>query len=84
MKKPNELYRHEQYGCLECMGCRELIEIPFEAVLKGGHGPVPIKANPENLLIWIELQELDHEKCSSFQDARQAALCREFRRPVIQ
>lgn len=74
------MYHHAGFGCLECMGCRELIEVPHEAVLKNGQPPVPIKSNPENLMLWRELMELDHEKCSSFKDARMAQQARQYRK----
>ena len=75
------LYHHERYGAYECMGCREMIEIPSFAVVKQGHPPVRIKMDPLNLLLWRELQELDHAKCSQFKDERMAKQAREHRRP---
>jgi len=75
------LYHHEQLGAYECMGCREFIEIPAFAVVAQGHPPVRIKGDPLNLLLWRELMELDHAKCSQFKDERMMKQAREHRRP---
>jgi hypothetical protein len=77
------LYHHERWGAYECLGCNELIEIPALAVLAAGRLPVRIKTNPENLLIWVEMIELDHAKCSSFKDAKMARDARTFRKPML-
>lgn len=73
------LYHHERLGAVECLGCRELIEIPHCAVLRAGQRPERVRGNPENLLLWLELQELDHEKCLSFNDAEKALAARQHR-----
>lgn len=70
MNKPApSLYHHEQYDCYECLGCREVMEVPFKAVLKNGQSPEFIKRNPENRLIWIELMQEGHSRCHLFKDA---------------
>lgn len=74
------LYYHERDGAYQCLGCHEFIEIPHCAVLKGGQRPEPVKHNPENRMIWVELTELDHTPCLLFADAEMARHAREFRR----
>ena len=82
MKIPSEspLYHHAQWGAYECMGCGELIEIPALAVLASGQMPVRIKSNPENLFIWVELMELDHQPCLAFSDLKMAQDARLYRK----
>ena len=76
------LYHYVEWAAYECMGCHELIEIPALAVLAAGRLPVRIKTNPENLLIWVEMIEMDHAKCSSFKDAKMAQDARTYRKPM--
>lgn len=79
---PAKLYRYEVMGELrgvECMGCHDVMEVPTFAVLHAGKRPERIRGNPENLLAWLELQELFHEKCNLFSDAEKAEQQREFR-----
>lgn len=77
--KPNSFYHHQSIGALECMGCHEYIEIPHEAVLKNGQAKARIKDDPLNLLLWRELMEIKHEKCSAFKDDRLQKQAMEFR-----
>ncbi|MGA8730300.1 MAG: hypothetical protein WB608_16215 [Terracidiphilus sp.] len=79
---PSPLYHHRELGAFECMGCYDMIEIPRMAVLKAGCPRVPIQGSPENLAIWTELQELDHQPCMSFSDACQAQQHREHRKTI--
>lgn len=84
-ERPPSLYLWDRYDAYECMGCHEMIETPRFAVIKGGRERVPIRTNPENRLIWLELMELDHAKCGAFQfDAAKAKAAREYRRPLFQ
>ncbi len=81
--EPSPLYLHERYDAYECLGCGEMIEIPRYAVIKAGLQPVEIKGNPENLLCWRELVEIDHAPCIHFTDATMAQQAREHRRPIM-
>ena len=81
--KPDVLYHHERDDYYECMGCGALLEVPRIAVLQGGRSAVSIVTNPENRLLWVELQTLDHEPCTKFLDAHQAAQARTFRRRIV-
>ncbi|MGA2890330.1 MAG: hypothetical protein ABSE51_19980 [Terracidiphilus sp.] len=74
------LYFHARYGAYECMGCYELIEIPYKATLVDGKERVRIKDNPENLVIWQEMMELDHQPCMAFSDVKMAQDAREHRK----
>jgi hypothetical protein len=76
------LYHHARYGCYECLGCTEIIEIPRWGwlVVNGHRCRVPVQGNPENLLLWLEMQQLDHEKCQMFNDVQKAKDAREFRK----
>jgi hypothetical protein len=78
---PPELYYYHQHKCYECLGCHELIEVPRYATLMvdGKMQRVAVMNNAENLLIWRELHELDHEKCGAFGDAAKAKDAREHR-----
>lgn len=82
-KKPEALYHHERDDYYECLGCGALIEVPRCAVLHGGSAPVLILANPENRMIWLELQTLDHLPCATYQDADKAEQARTYRRTII-
>lgn len=79
-EKPPELYYYPQYDCYECLGCGEMLEVPYRAVLKGGQEAVDVKRHPENRLLWVELMTLDHAKCDRYRDAARAKSAREFRR----
>lgn len=72
-----KLYHHEQYDCYECLGCREVLEVPFKAVLKNGHAPEFIKRNPENRMLWLELMNAGHSRCHLFGDEEKARQDRE-------
>ena len=73
----NPLYYHDRLGAYECLGCGEMIEIPAFATLKMGCRREPVQSNPENLLIWTELIEMDHAPCIQFKDSDMAAQARE-------
>jgi hypothetical protein len=75
------LYHWEDMDAYQCMGCLELIEVPKYAVLKvsGVLDRVPVKNQPENRMLWLELYELDHAKCHEFKDVEKAQLAREHR-----
>ena len=60
------LYHHERWDAYECMGCHDLMETPRTAVLKNGQERVPVKANPENRMLWLELMTANHEKCMAY------------------
>lgn len=47
------------------------------AVLKNGQRPEPIKRNPENRMLWLELMEAGHSRCHLFGDAESARQDRE-------
>lgn len=79
------LYLHEREDFYECMGCHELLEVPFLAVLKNGQQRVAIKRNPENRLLWIELMSIEHGQCGKFKDEQKAQDQRTFRKhPLFQ
>lgn len=75
------LYCHEGIGAYECLGCSELIEVPKFGWLNigGVRQHVRIVGQPENLMLWVELHELDHAKCHEFKDADKALQAREHR-----
>lgn len=77
------LYHHARYDAYECLGCQEMIEIPRRAVLEAGRQAEAVKGNPENMLRWVELMELDHKPCTQFSDSRMAEQAREHRQPVL-
>ena len=84
-KKPDVLYHHERDDYYECLGCGALLEVPQVAVLRAGRSPAAVVTNPENRMLWVELQRLDHAPCAKFLDAHQAALARSFRRhPLLE
>ena len=72
-----KLYYHEQYDCYECLGCKEVLEVPFMAVLKNGQPREYVKRNPENRLVWVELMQAGHARCHLFQDEEKARQDRE-------
>lgn len=76
----SELYYHERYQALECRGCLEIIEIPKFAVIRAGGMREPVREHGENLLLWRELQEIEHAKCSSFGSVLEAQQARKFRK----
>lgn len=78
------LYFHERYDCYECMGCGEFIETPGMAVLHQGRPREPVKNNPENRMLWLELHMIDHQKCANYQDVEKAKAFRAHgnRRPA--
>ena len=82
MASPQVLYHHDQLDYYECLGCHELVEVPYIAVLDQGKQKQPVKANPENRLRWLELMTMDHQDCAAFADARKAKQHREYRRPM--
>jgi len=73
------LHHHPQFNCYECHGCQELIEIPRWATLrvKGRLRRVRLWGQPDNTVLWLEMQELDHAVCAQFQDMAKAADARE-------
>ena len=77
-------YYLRQWDAYECLGCGQMLEVPQFAIMRGGHSAEPVKRNPENRLIWLELMELDHAKCSSFADVAMALDARKFRKTTIQ
>lgn len=85
MKKPSPspLYWHRDVDAYECLGCGELLEVPQFAVMKGGHAREQVKHHPENRMLWIELQTLDHALCHQFKDQQMAENARRFRRKII-
>ena len=82
MAEPSPLYLHRRYDAYECLGCGEMIEIPGMAVLKAGQLPQRVNGNPENLLCWREMMELDHAPCVRFTDAAMAEQARMYRAPL--
>ena len=82
LSSPSPLYLHRCYDAYECLGCGAMIEIPCVAVLKQGSRPVRVKGNPENLLCWQELMELDHMPCIKFTDSAMAEQARMYRKPM--
>lgn len=76
------LYHHATMDTFECMGCHEMIEVPRVARLGNGHErrAVRIAGQPENLLIWLEMHELDHAQCHLYEDADKARQAREYRK----
>jgi hypothetical protein len=79
-----DLYYHERWDCYECLDCQTMIEVPRWAVLTGGRVRVPVKGHPENRLLWLELQRLDHGPCAAFQSAEQAQQARTYRKAIVQ
>lgn len=79
---PPPLYYYPQWKAYECLACRQVIEIPRYATLMvdGKMQRVKVLDNPEHLLIWRELHEIDHERCGSFKDEAKAKDAREHRR----
>jgi hypothetical protein len=61
--KRGQLYFHREYDCYTCLGCGATIEVPWQAILKAGQGPVSVKESPENRVLWLELIEIDHGRC---------------------
>ena len=78
-----DLYEHPSLECVECLGCGEMIEIPYRAVLEAGREAVDVKRHPENRLLWLELMALDHRHCHEYHDVRRAreARARAIRKP---
>lgn len=74
------LYRDLQMGSVECLGCTEVMEIPYAAVLRAGGRREQVRNNPENLAAWMELQELDHRQCLNFADVEKAKQARQYRK----
>ena len=60
-----------------------MIEIPKWAVLHAGKPKEEVRGNPENLLRWRELIELDHQPCINFTDAAMAKQARAHRKPFL-
>lgn len=81
---PPALYYYPQWKAYECLGCGQVIEIPRMATLMvdGKMQRVTVLNNPENLLVWKELHEIDHEKCGAFKDESKAKDAREHRRVI--
>lgn len=79
---PSPLYHHAELNAFECIGCREMIEVPRLAVVGTGHKRrvERIAGQPENLLLWLEVHELDHSKCHLYGDAESARNARQFRK----
>lgn len=73
------IWRRE-LNCYACPGCDELIPVPRRAVLHAGRKAVPIEGHPENRLLWMELQTLDHRPCTEYHDRRLAQAARKFGR----
>jgi len=63
------LYHHEQLQAYECGGCLEMIEIPRS-----------VMGDPETLLSFREMLELDHKDCASYGDVKSAQLARKYRK----
>lgn len=84
--KPAEspLYFHPRYDAYECLGCGEMLEVPKFARLKIDNKiqRVAIKGDPLNLLLWREMQEIDHGECAQFQDVEKAKDHREHRATI--
>ena len=84
VKRPAEspLYFHERLGAYECLGCGEFLEVPKFAVLKVDNKiqRVPIRGDALNLILWREMNEIDHEKCAEFQDEAKALDYRQHRK----
>lgn len=78
-----ELYRHDALNAYECLGCGEMIAIPRFAILQAGRRAEPVRDNPENLQLWIEMHTLDHAECAQYKDQKKARQHREFRRRVV-
>lgn len=76
---PGLMWRRE-LGCYECAGCGEQLSVPRRAVIEAGRRAVRIEGHPENRLLWLELQTLDHSPCTEFKDQRLAQAARTFRR----
>lgn len=57
-----------------------MIEVPKRAYLKQGAAKPERLDNPENLMIWLEMHQLDHAECSSYLDAKLARNARLFRK----
>jgi hypothetical protein len=75
------LYYHDRWSAYECLGCGEMLEVPSLAFLKieGKVQRVPVRNNPENLMLWRELHEIDHGQCRDFKDEKKAVQHREYR-----
>lgn len=80
VQRRNELYRFPHLPAVECLGCLEVIEIPKWGVVRAGGAREPIRDHPENLMLWLELQGLDHSKCASFATVEEAKQARQFRK----
>jgi hypothetical protein len=78
--EPALFYHHEAFDCYECLDCGEFEEVPVLAPLRVNGDKVPIKCNPENRLLWIELMEKKHARCKDFQDTAKAAQARTLER----
>lgn len=76
------LYHHSEFDAYECMGCGEMLEVPSHATLKvdGVMRKVRVRGQPENMVLWREMHDLDHRDCAKFKDAEKATAHREFRR----
>lgn len=76
------LYHHPDLNAFECLGCGEFIEVPRLAIIGDGHKRrvARIAGQPENLLLWLEMHELDHAKCHLFGDAEKALQARAHRK----
>lgn len=77
-------YHHERWDCYECMGCHELLEVPFRAVLRNGREREPVKRDAENRVLWLELRTLEHNKCAAYKDELAAANHRRFGLHLVQ
>lgn len=77
------LYYHADLDVYECMGCYAMIEVPRSAVIRAGHSPEPIKTNPENRMLWLEMIEIDHMPCGQFSDSKLAEQARMYRNPIL-
>ena len=71
-------YHHADLDCYECLGCTTRIEVPHWAVIQGSKERVRIKTDPLNRLLWLELREIEHEKCASYKDVEKAKQHIEF------
>lgn len=81
--KPQGLYHHRGIDVYECLGCGQMIEVPGMGVMRAGQMPENVARNPENRMIWLELQELDHAACGRFRDVKMAEDARRFRHPLL-
>lgn len=80
VSRPSHLYYHERMQALECPGCLEVIEVPKFAVIRAGGMREPVRFHGENFLLWRELQDLEHSRCSSFATVQEAQDARRFRK----